>query len=238
MIMELKKAVQKAVDYSHIDQLYHDAEHGIYINDPAKQVVNWNKLQKRNRIRRKESNTFYVLIYAHETDIQIIGLYKYHKAAVWHMKKMYDTLSKNKILDCHNFSSWGAYIEGNDNHTWSIEKCSTDEIETNNSYPSIKYETKNNDTAKQISMRRFTNKELIETFSKILSRTELRDYKIKHILKVPYIFKEDDNIIENAAILIQDKLLESNVEIIPSNNCTSNWYVNMNSARAAFKEDF
>lgn len=84
---------------------------------------------------------------------------------------------------------------------------------------------------------KLSNKELIKKYVNKLSDEEKEEYDVKNILANIDSLSEDDNTIEDLAIAIQDILIDEDVDIEPSNDGTSNWFIYNESVLKEYKSD-
>lgn len=84
---------------------------------------------------------------------------------------------------------------------------------------------------------KLSNKELIKKYVNKLSDEEKEEYDVKNILANIDSLSEDDNTIEDLAIAIQDILIDEDVDIEPSNDGTSNWFIYNESVLKEYKSN-
>ncbi len=84
---------------------------------------------------------------------------------------------------------------------------------------------------------KLSNKELIKKYVNKLSDEEQEEYGVKNILANFDSLSEDDNVIEDLAIIIQDTLLDNEVDIEPATDGSSNWYIYNESVLKEYKSN-
>nr|DAW34165.1 MAG TPA: hypothetical protein [Caudoviricetes sp.] len=84
---------------------------------------------------------------------------------------------------------------------------------------------------------KLSNKELIKKYVNKLSDEEKEEYDVKNILANIDSLSEDDNTIEDLAIVIQDVLLDNEVDIEPATDGTSDWFIYNESVLKEYKSN-
>lgn len=87
------------------------------------------------------------------------------------------------------------------------------------------------------NVTKLSNKELIKKYVNKLSDEEKEEYDVKNILTNLNSLSENDDIVEDLAIVIQDVLLDNDVEIEPANDGTSDWFIYNESLLKEYKSN-
>lgn len=87
------------------------------------------------------------------------------------------------------------------------------------------------------NVTKLSNKELIKKYVNKLSDEEKEEYDVKNILTNLNSLSENDDIVEDLAIVIQDILLDNDVEIEPANDGTSDWFIYNESLLKEYKSN-